>query len=177
MELFLILIIFLVLIFLFIFLLVLAGYTVFDLFLPAPFVSSKKEVVRKMIKIAQIKKGDKVFDLGSGDGRLVIEAAKAGALAAGVEKNPFLVLFSKIKARLADTKAKIIWGDIFDQNLGEADIIFLYLNKKLLAKLAPKLKEEARLGAKIISNTYGLSSFTLTKKFDNIRVYIIGAKH
>lgn len=167
----LILLVFVIFLFLVIFLIF--GLYIFDIFLPAPFVASKKEVVGKMIKVAEIKTRDKVLDLGSGDGRLVIEAAAAGAVATGVEKNPFLVLFSKIRAKFARVKVEIIFGDIFSQNLGKADIIFLYLNPKMLAKLAPKLKAETKKGTKIVSNTYEIPNFRPIAIFDNIFLYKI----
>lgn len=169
-------IIFLVLLISILFLLVvlsISAFFIFDLILPAPYVSSKTNVIERMVKLAQIKKGDRVFDLGSGDGRLLIAAAKRGAAAVGVEKNPFLVFLSRIKIKLARVNAKVFYGDVVDLNLTKADIIFLYLNPKTLAKISPKLKKELRPGAKIISNTYKIPDFTPYKKSDNILLYLV----
>lgn len=162
----LILIVFLFLAILFVFFLY-----IFDIFLPAPYVATKSEVVEKMVKVAQIKQGDRVLDLGSGDGRLIIEAAKLGAEATGIEKNPSLVLFSKIKAKIARVKVKILWGDITNYDLQNSDIIFLYLNAKMLSKLAPKIAKEAKKGTKIVSNTYEIPNFEYVGKFDNVFLY------
>lgn len=151
--------------------LLLAGFTIFDLTLPAFFVPTKKETVAKMMAIAQIKKGDKVFDLGSGDGRLVISAAKLGAVAIGVERNPFLVILSKFKIKLAKVKAEIFYADIFSEDLSSADTIFLYLNPKLLAKLALKLEKELKKGTKIVSNRYPIPNWKPEKNFDKIFLY------
>ncbi len=169
----LILFILLVLILVLAYFLFLAGFTVFDIFLPAPFVATKKEQVLKMVEIADIKKGDRVIDLGSGDGRLVIAAAKLGAKSTGVEKNPFLVLISKIRLKLAKVKAKIILGDIFNQDLQTADVIFLYLNPATLKKLLPKLKKQTKSGTRIISNRYQIPGWKTSKNFDKIFLYRI----
>ena len=171
-----ILIIFAATVLLFLVILTISAFFIFDLILPAPYVASKTNVVEKMVKLAQIKKADRVFDLGSGDGRLLIAAAKRGAVAVGVEKNPFLVFLSRIKIKIARVNAKVFYGDVADLDLTKANIVFLYLNPKVLAKISPKFKQELKTGAKIISNTYELSGFTLYKKSDNILFYQVAGK-
>jgi len=106
-----------------------------------------------MIELAKIKKGDKVCDLGSGDGRLVIMAAKKGAKAVGFEINPFLVLISWLKILLAGVRknAQVQWRNFWWQDVSEADIVLLYLITHQMEKMEKKLKKELKPGARVIS--------------------------
>lgn len=114
-----------------------------------------------MLELAQIKPGEKVIDLGSGDGSLVTEAAGRGAEAIGVEINPFLVWYSRWrikKANLQD-KTKIIRGDFRNFSLDQANVVFLYLWPETVAKLKEKLIRELRPGARVISNGFPLAGW------------------
>ena len=121
------------------------------------FVPLPMSTVRKILKLGEIKKNDVVYDLGSGDGRVVIAASKEyGAKAVGIEKNPVLYRISdwNTKRHGLNGKIKLIKGDIFEQNFSDADAVIVYLTPRLNAKLKPKLERELRKGSKVISASH-----------------------
>jgi SAM-dependent methyltransferase len=112
-------------------------------------------VATEMLDLAKITASDYVIDLGSGDGRLVIEAAKRGARAHGVEFNPDLVELSRRNALAAGVaeRATFTHGDMFEADISKATALPLFLIPTNLEKLAPKFLKLAP-GARIVSNTY-----------------------
>ncbi len=123
----------------------------------APFVATPLTVVRRMLTLAEIKPGEIVYDLGCGDGRVVIMAAqKFEARAVGVEMREDLVkqALGKISELGLDGKAKIVHSDMFKVDLTQADVVTLYLTTSANDKVKPKLESELRLGARIISHDY-----------------------
>ena len=141
----------------------------------APFVRSRKDRIATMIELARIGPGMRVVDLGSGDGSILIAAAKQGAIAAGVEFNPFLVAYSRFRARRAGVgnKVHIIKGDLFNYPLAQTDIVFLYLLPKTLRTLESKLRKELKPSARIISNAFLLADRTPIEEKNDVRVYRI----
>ena len=121
-----------------------------------PFVPTKRGALKRMLKFADIKEGDKLVDLGSGDGRLVIKAAKLGAEAHGFEINPLLVFWSRIKIKKArvSQNAFIHKKDFWEEDLSRFDIITIYGLPKVMNKLEKRFSEELKLGTKIISNSF-----------------------
>lgn len=122
-----------------------------------PFVSTPEPVVRRMLKLAEVKPGEVVYDLGAGDGRiLIIAALEFGARAVGVEIRPQLIyeIEKKIKMYNLEDRVKIIHGNFFDVNISEADIVTLYLLTSVNEKLKPKLKRELKPGARIVSHDF-----------------------
>jgi len=114
-------------------------------------------VVQQMLKVAELKPGEVLFDLGAGDGRTVIMAAKTfGARAVGVELREDLAkkAMSTIHdAQLAD-RVTIVNGDMFSVNLTSADVVFLYLTTSANEKIRPKLEQELKKGVRVISHDY-----------------------
>lgn len=127
--------------------------------LDTPYVPTPQVVVDRMLELAQIKKGDMVIDLGSGDGRLVITAAqKYGAHGFGVELDPRLVTKSNDEARragLAD-RVKFLQQDLFDTDFRQANVLTLYLLPDVNLKLRPKILEELKPGTRVVSHDYGM---------------------
>ena len=118
-------------------------------------IPSPEDMVHKMLDMARVTPQDFVIDLGSGDGRNVIAAARRGARALGVEYNPDLVELSKraaAKAGVAD-KAIFVQGDMYAADISEATALVLFLIPYNLIKLAPKFIE-LKPGTRIVSNTY-----------------------
>lgn len=129
----------------------------------APYVPSKKEKIKKALKLVNPK--NKIFyELGSGDGRVVLEAAKMGANAIGIEQSWIRILYSKWKTRQQNLNAHFIHGNIFKQNLSSADIVFIYLLHQGVDKLEPKLKKELKKGSIIITQTYHFKNLNPYKK-------------
>jgi len=112
-------------------------------------------VVEKMLDMARVTSRDYVIDLGSGDGRNVIAAARRGARALGVEFNPDLVTLSKRNAAAAGVaeRAAFVHGDMFEADISQATVLPLFLLPSNLEKLAPKFIK-LQPGARIVSNTY-----------------------
>lgn len=138
----------------------------FDAFLDLPYVATRKEKIPTIIKLAGVKKGEIAIDLGSGDGRLLFAAAKLGANAIGYELNPFLVLFTNLKARLLHLRGEVrsstrehlggvfvIRKDLWRANLKEANVIFVYGRAKTMPKFEAFLYKKAKKGTRLIVNT------------------------
>jgi predicted RNA methylase len=123
----------------------------------APFVATPTPVVRQMLILADLKPGEILYDLGSGDGRAVIMAAKDfGATSVGVELRDDLAkraLDSIQELDLAE-KTRIIQKDIFTVNLSAANVVFLYLTTSANEKIKPKLEAELESGTRVVSHDY-----------------------
>ena len=160
------------------FILVLAVLTVFFymqwFFRGAPFDTTSKKKVKKMIQLAKIKKGDKAVDLGSGDGRLVIEMAKKGAEAHGYEINPLLVWLSRCNIKKAGLKGKafIHWKNFWNVNLKKFNIIMIFQFCTVMPKLEKKLKKELKPKSKIVSNHWKFPNWKPKKKSQDVLLYV-----
>jgi len=123
----------------------------------APFVASPESVIRRLLQMAELKPGEIFFDLGAGDGRPVIIAAKEfGAYAIGVELREDLVkqaMKKVIELGLQD-RVKIIHGNLFDVDISMADVVYLYLTTSANEKIRPKLENELKEGARVVSHDY-----------------------
>ena len=118
----------------------------------APFVPMEPDVVERVINLAQIKPGEVFYDLGSGDGRLVIAAAMRGARAYGVEIDFLRVWYSRAWLKLLRFKnAQIIRKNIFEVDLSGADVVCLYLLQETNEKIQAKLKKELKPGTRVVS--------------------------
>ncbi|MEO8679321.1 MAG: methyltransferase domain-containing protein [Vicinamibacterales bacterium] len=119
-------------------------------------VPTPPELVEKMLDMAGVTPADYVIDLGSGDGRNVIAAARRGARALGVEFNPDLVALSRrlaAEAGVADN-ATFVQGDMYEADISQATVLALYLLPVNLTKLAPKFLD-LKPGTRIVANTFG----------------------
>jgi precorrin-6B methylase 2 len=124
-------------------------------------VPSKLEMVHKMLDAAQVAPGDIVYDLGSGDGIIPLEAAKRyGVRSVGIEYNPDLVALAQRNAKRADLEKLVTFkqGDIFVENFSEATVVTLYLGESLNAKLMPRLLK-MRPGTRVVSNAFRIESW------------------
>lgn len=137
----------------------------------APYVPTKEEAIKKILKLAGVKKGKKFYELGSGDGRVVIEAARLGAKSVGIEQSWLRVLYSKYRAHTlashtSSGNVKFYHGDIFKRNYQDADIVYIYLLLKGVKKLEEKLKKELKKGSIVITQTYHFPNWKSFKKID-----------
>ncbi|MFA6422422.1 MAG: hypothetical protein WCV92_03425 [Candidatus Buchananbacteria bacterium] len=115
----------------------------------APWVPTFGKDTKRMVDLAQIKKGDIVYDLGSGDGRLVFGAVSRGATGTGIEIFILPWLYSWIKS-FFHPGAKMILGDMFKKNISDANVVFIYLLDKSYGRLMKKFEKELKPGTKII---------------------------
>ena len=120
----------------------------------APFVASPQPVIEQMLNVAGLKKGETMFDLGCGDGRILVTAAKQyGASAVGVEMSAYLVKRALSEARAAGggDKVKVIQGDMRNVDVSSAQVVALYLMTEANDLLQPKLEKELKPGARVVS--------------------------
>lgn len=123
-----------------------------------PYVATPQPVVETMLKLAQVTEDDVVYDLGSGDGRMVLTAAQQfGARGVGVEIVPELVDQSRSYARLAGVSDRVRFyrADLFDTDLSEATVLSMYLLPEVIERLLPKIRQEMDPGDRIVSHNYG----------------------
>jgi len=125
------------------------------IWVPTPY-----ELVNKMLEVADVKENDYVIDLGSGDGRTVIAAAKIGARAVGIEYNPDMIEISKKKAEEAGVsgRTEFIKADLFTCDLSKATVITMFLLPEINLKLRPRLLDLSP-GTRIVSNTFTMGDW------------------
>jgi SAM-dependent methyltransferase len=126
-----------------------------------PFVVTPDEVVKRMLHLAAPKAGEYVIDLGSGDGRLVIESARRGASGLGVDIDPRLVTLSRENAKRAGVSERTRFEvqDLFETDLSKANVITMYLLPDVNLKLRPRLIAQLRPGTRIVSHDYDLGDW------------------
>ena len=123
----------------------------------APFVQTPLEVAKKMLDISQIRPGEVLYDLGCGDGRLIILAAKEiGAKATGIELREDLIerARTEIKRLNLEDKVNVIQGNFFDVPISDADVVTLYLTSSANERLRPKLEAELKNGVRVVSHDF-----------------------
>lgn len=166
----------------FLLLLIIVGFFfyLFDAFLDLPYVATRRNKVSTIIDLSGVKPGETAVDLGSGDGRLLIAAAKQGAYAIGYEINPMLVWITRVRsliqgysvnevrnihknssrfARTVKGSVNIYRSDLWKADLKQADVIFVYARQGTMQKMENFVFKFAKRGARIIVNT------DLTKPF------------
>jgi len=130
--------------------------------LDVPFEPSSTEVVEEMLKIAGVNKDDFVYDLGCGDGRIVITAAqKAGARGVGVDLDPLRIRESKENARKAGVtdRVKFFKQDLFQADIRRATVVMLYLWPEVNLRLRPKLLRELKPGTRVVSHSHDMGTW------------------
>lgn len=131
-----------------------------------PYVPTPWPIVDELLKLADIKKGEYLIDLGSGDGRLVITAAKRyGAQGHGIDIQADLVKKAEENAAAEGVADRVhfISGDLFLADLSRADVITVYLLPSIMDKLVPKLMKELKPGARVVSHDYPLEPWVYDK--------------
>lgn len=126
-----------------------------------PFVPTPQEVVDQMIELGGVKKGDVVYDLGSGDGRIVITAAKKGARAVGFDVDGDLVKESRENIRKAGLEklAEIKQQDILTVDLSPATVVTMYLLPDVNLKLKPNLLKQLKPGSRVVSHAFDMGDW------------------
>jgi hypothetical protein len=134
--------------------------------LVAPYVNTVREDVELMLDIASVGPEDYLIDLGAGDGRIVIAAAKRGARAHGVELQPELVTLATAKAKEAEVTDRVhfVQGDIFAADLSQATVVTAYLFPDANLQLRPKLLAELPPGTRVVSNAFDMGDWVPDKR-------------
>lgn len=139
----------------------------------SPYAPTKASRMAAIFAFAQARPGDLLVDLGSGNGGVLIEAAKRGIRGRGVEINPFWVWYSRLRIRRHGLShlATVVRGDMFVHPIPDADIIFLFLVPGAMGRLSERLRREAKPGTRIIANRFPLLGWTPHKEQDMIMLY------
>jgi len=129
----------------------------------APYVSSPKEAVCKMLDMAQLRRGEVLYDLGCGDGRIVVIAARdyqAKAFGVEIREDVATAAQQQLKKFDLEEKARIIHRNLFDVDLSKADVVTLYLSLSGNEKLKPKLERELKTNARVVSLDIQIKGWT-----------------
>jgi SAM-dependent methyltransferase len=132
-----------------------------------PFVPTSEQAVQAMLKLAGVTKSDIVYDLGCGDGRIVVAAAKDfGARAVGIDIDPQRISEARENARKARVEDKVRFeeNDLFQADIHEATVVTLFLLAHINLKLRPKLLQDLKPGTRIISNTFDMGDWKPDKE-------------
>jgi len=136
---------------------------------------SETRAIRKILEMAEVKPDEQVYDLGSGDGRVLITAAKEfGAQATGIEINPFLVLYSRLRIFIGGLreKARAIRGDMFQADIGSADVLILFQREETNERLKEKLMREMKKGTRLICYVWKMKGWEPAKVDADSQIYV-----
>lgn len=144
--------------------------------LDVPYVPTKQSVVDAMLDMAGVKKGDVHYDLGCGDGRIVISAAKRGAIATGVDLDPQRIHEANENARKAGVADKVtfIEGNLFEMDFTDADVLTLYLLPDVNLKLRPTILNRLKPGTRVVSHAFNMGDWEPDEKkvVDGSTIYL-----
>ncbi len=147
--------------------------------LGAGFEPTSRKIVKNMLEMARVEAGDVVYDLGSGDGRIVIEAARSfNAGAVGIEADPLRFLWSKAKVLLLglQNQVDIRWGNFFREDISEATVVTLFLSRKANQNLKRKLKVELQPGTRVVTYYWKFNGWKPVQEDlkNHIYLYVVG---
>lgn len=147
--------------------------TAWSVFFGAPYLPTDRERVAAMLSLTGLKPGEKLYDLGSGDGRIVIAAAQAGAHAEGWEISPYLWLYSTLMIRKLGLggRAKIHLGSYWEQPFRDADVITLFLFTSQMPRMQKKLLHELRPGSRVISFAFTFPEWPQESETRGLHLY------
>lgn len=130
--------------------------------LDVPYAATRPETVALMLEMGDVGQGDYVIDLGTGDGRILIAAARdRGARGVGVDIDPVMIRRAQAAARRAGVADRLRFevADLFDMPLGEADVVTMYLLPDVNLRLRPRLLAELRPGARVVSHAFDMGDW------------------
>jgi len=144
-----------------------------------PFAVSAEPVVEAMLDLAGVRAGDVLYDLGCGDGRIVIAAARRGARATGIDIDPMPLIFARRNARRSgadvERRVRFVRGDFFQADLRDATVVTLYLSPEVNQRLLPKLLDELAPGSRIVSHKFHMGDAWKPERsvrVDNATIYL-----
>lgn len=156
-------------------LVIMFGLILYALTFGAPFAPVAQNRIETMIKLLRLKPGEKLVDLGSGDGRIVIAFASLGIQSHGYEINPLLVAWSRFKIRQMglQKKAFIHFKSYWSENLSRFNAVTVYGIAHMMGRLEKKLKKELKPGSKVVSNYFQLQGLKPMNQENKVLLYII----
>lgn len=126
-----------------------------------PYLSTPHDIVERMLVMGQVKRGDTVYDLGCGDGRIVITAARArGARGVGIDLDPARIAEARANARRVGVQDRVRFrqADLFQTDFSEATVVMLYLLFEVNLQLMPRLWQQLRVGARVVSHDFHMGA-------------------
>ena len=138
-----------------------------------PVVATKEAQAGTMAALAALRPGETLVDLGSGDGRLLIAAARAGCEAVGYEINPFLVMWSRFSAWRSGVSrlVRVRWGNFWNADLSRADVVMVFGFAGIMERLGRKFSAELSPGARIVAHRYPLPGWRTAAESDRVYLY------
>ena len=138
-----------------------------------PYAPVAENRIKTMIKLLKLKKGDKMVDLGSGDGRIVIAFAKLGVDSYGYEINPVLVAWSRFKIRQLGLEklAHIYFSDYWQQNFSKFKAVTLFTSPLVVGRVGRKMKRELKSGSMLVSNSFKFPGMKHVKEENRVYLY------
>jgi len=140
-----------------------------------PPVPTKPERIRKALKLANLRPNETLYDLGAGDGRVLLIAARDfGAKAVGIEIGPIqcALIWLRAVASGVGSKIQIRWENFYKANLSDADVVFVYATSKEVVKLAPHLERQLKRGARVVSISADFPEWE-PQEFDNQKLIFV----
>lgn len=146
--------------------LLLGGVVFIPVFFGAPWHPTSPSVIRRILDFCEVKPGEIIYDLGSGDGRVLILAAQEfGLVGVGIEIDPLKAWFSRQRLRWSgvEDRVRIVRGNVHDQDFSNADILFIYLSHDTVDRLFPALLDKLKPTVKIVTYRFCLRAVSPTK--------------
>lgn len=137
----------------------------------APFLPTLKPQVDVAFDVLQLKRGQRLVELGSGDGRVLIAAAQRGIYSTGYELNPLLFIYSWLRTRKHRKYARVIWGNYWQKQLPKTDAIFVFLLNPYMQKLDNKITQECELPVKLVSFAFQIPGRKPAKQTKGMYLY------
>ena len=155
--------------------LVLAGMVILPIFFGAPWHPLMPGTIRRILRFAEVQPGETVCDLGCGEGRILITAAKEfSARAIGVEIDPLKILLARLLRKIngVDDRVNIVRGNLFDFDPGSADVLYLYLTHQAIDKLFPEILKKLKPSVRIVSYRFCLRGMTPEKVSEDKTLFL-----
>ena len=139
----------------------LAGMAFSQVRLDVPYVPTPQDVVDRMLDMAKLTKDDFHIDLGSGDGRIAVTAAKRGARSMGIDLNPTRIAEANENAQKAGVTDRVtfVLGNLFEQKIGEANVLTMYLLQSVNLQLRPRILAELKPGSRVVSHAFSMNEW------------------
>jgi SAM-dependent methyltransferase len=144
------------------------------LFVGAPYLPTLGPQVKVALRLADLKKGDTLLELGCGDGKILIAAAREGLNVVGYELNPLLVIICKIRTWRYREQVRVIWGDFWQKPWPEAQAIFVFLLPKYMSRLNKKCIQYEYKPVKLVSFAFVIEGVEPISQHDGVFLYDYG---
>lgn len=128
----------------------------------APWLPTRKKDVERFLRFADLRPGQKMYELGCGDGRLLTAAAAAGAHAVGFEVSIPFYIISKLRCLFSKKQCRVFYRNLWNADLSDADIVYFFLMTKAYPRLKEKFIKELKKGTKVITHVWPIESWTPT---------------